>query len=169
MLRIVLAFKGNKRKDGDPKVVYLGSSSKKAKECEVPEGYSFIETQLIPPGYGRRWSKTAKAEKAAAQKEAVELKAQLAADKEAADKAEKEAAAKEWAEKEAAAEKAVAEKEAAEAKEKADAEAKEKAEAEAKEKADADAEAEEKEVGGDLPLGEPEKKAGSAKKSTSKK
>lgn len=62
MLVIVTAYKTKNRKRETPEILYFGHDRSKAKKVTIPEGYKFIETQLVPPGYNRRFAKPAKVE-----------------------------------------------------------------------------------------------------------
>jgi len=57
MLTIVTAYKTKHRRKEVPKIVYFGHDRKEARKQTVPEGYLFIETTLVAPGYNRKFVK----------------------------------------------------------------------------------------------------------------
>lgn len=56
MLTIVLAYKTASPRKEVPKVCYFGHDRRAAKAVTVPDGYAFIETQIVPRGYGRKFA-----------------------------------------------------------------------------------------------------------------
>ncbi len=66
-----MGYKTASRRTEVPEVLYLGHSKKEAKAVQVPEGFLFIETQVITPGYGRRFRKGAKRQAKAANNDSI--------------------------------------------------------------------------------------------------